>query len=345
MSERLEPGDAEAPDPLDAEAAAWLVRLEGGPLDRDEQRAFEAWLDAGPGRLARLAEARAAWGELDYLAAAVRTREARGRVGARYGSLLATGRSARRRGPGRGARSRVAAALAASLLLAATLGAFLLDDPLVALTADHRAAPGEILRVVLPDGSRAELDSGAALAVRYDGRHRAVELLAGRAAFTALPASGANGRPFVVIAAGGQAEALGTEFLVEREPDGAAVTVIRHHVAVTPPEGEDRLVLGPGQRVVFSRDAGIGPPREAAAGALAPWREGRLVFEQVPLAAAVETLNRYRRGRILLLDEALAGRRVSGVFNLDRIDGALELIASELELRHASLPPFVTVLY
>ena len=43
------------------------------------------------------------------------------------------------------------------------------------------------------------------------------------------------------------------------------------------------------------------------------WREGVLVFRDMPLSEAVAEINRYRPGRIMVLDDALAARRVSGV--------------------------------
>ena len=44
------------------------------------------------------------------------------------------------------------------------------------------------------------------------------------------------------------------------------------------------------------------------------WREGVLVFRDMPLSEAVAEINRYRPGRIMVLDDALAARRVSGAF-------------------------------
>jgi transmembrane sensor len=42
------------------------------------------------------------------------------------------------------------------------------------------------------------------------------------------------------------------------------------------------------------------------------WQRGVLVFERQPLAEVVERLNRYRDGRLLVVDAALAQRQVSG---------------------------------
>ncbi len=72
---------------------------------------------------------------------------------------------------------------------------------------------------------------------------------------------------------------------------------------------------------------------------------GRLVFDRMPLSEVVAEIDRYRRGRTIILDARLAGRRVSGVFLATDIHSALSLIAGELGARIATIPPFVTLLY
>ncbi|SMF48170.1 FecR family protein [Tistlia consotensis] len=311
---------------IEAEAAAWQVRIEGGPLDAGAGRALAIWLAGDPAAAEALADAEATWRELGRVAPPPAANDAAPWIG----------------------RRRLLGGLAAGLVLAAGLGAYGLGDPVTALIADYRTGPGERRSVRLPDGGQAELDSGTALALRYDGKRRAVELLAGEALFTAAPAAAAGGRPFLVRAAGGEAEALGTRFLVSLGAAATTVTVLEHRVAVSAPAAggaAPRVVLAEGERVAYSAAVGLGPVARVTPDAVAPWREGRLVFDDVPLAEAVATLDRHRRDRILLLDPALAGRRVSGVFEIARLDGALEIIAAELDARRLALPPFATLLY
>lgn len=67
------------------------------------------------------------------------------------------------------------------------------------------------------------------------------------------------------------------------------------------------------------------------------WRRGVLVFDRQPLALVIEQLNRYRPGRVVLGNEALAQRQVSGVFRLDMLDTALATLTRELQVRHFDL--------
>ena len=56
-------------------------------------------------------------------------------------------------------------------------------------------------------------------------------------------------------------------------------------------------------------------------------------------------LNRYRRGRIVIADPALADRRVSGLFDTRKLDAALETVALELGAQKMVVGPFMTVLF
>lgn len=306
-------------------AAQWAIRLGGGPLSDGERHGLERWLAEDASHGAALDFALSTWARLGDLRAAP-------------GGLIRHAQPRRRAWVN-------AAVLAASLLLAAALGLSWLGDPWLALTADARTAPGETRALALEDGSRVELAPASALAVRYDGHQRRVELLAGRAFFAPVAREQAGGRPFVVTAGGGSATALGTRFMVDRRDDGGvAVIVVEHTVEVAVATGGS-VRLSPGQTVRYDDGAGLGPVGTADIRRSTAWRDGRLIFDRVPLAEVVAELNRYRRGRIILAPGDLAGRTVSGVFDTARLDGALDSIGQELGIRSASLPPFLTVLY
>lgn len=310
---------------VEAEAARWAVRLEAGPLGEQEQQDLEAWLRRDEAHAAALAFARETWAELGRLRAPDRP-TARPRLH-RY----ALG------------RRRVWQSLAALLLLTAGIGSFYAEDAATMLRADHRTAPGETRTVALPDGSSVRLNTHSAIAVRFDEERREVELLAGEAAFTVAAAADAGGRPFVVRAAGGRTRALGTRFVVHRQAAAVDVSVLEHSVEVT--AKAKAVVVAAAQAVRYDRELGIGPVRRIDPANAVSWLHGRLIFDRVPLAEAVAELGRYRRERIVIMNPDLAVRRVSGVFRLDDLDGAVEIIAAELGARTATVPPLITVLY
>ena len=71
------------------------------------------------------------------------------------------------------------------------------------------------------------------------------------------------------------------------------------------------LALEAGQQARYGAVAVTAPARADMEQAMG-WREGVLVFRDMPLSEAVAEINRYRPGRIMVLDDALAARRVSG---------------------------------
>ena len=325
-------------------AAEWVVRLGAGPLDADERRSLEAWLSRSRAHERAFQDAQRTWQELGQIAPHASRVAPDDRLGS--GNRRRDAATRQRRGWRRVRRRSLAAALAC---VAGAFAFYYFGDPITALHADHYTAPGEVRTVTLPDGSTAELNSRTAIAVAFDGAQRRIELLTGDAVFTVTASADAGDLPFVVAAAGGEAEALGTRFLVSAEDEAVEVAVLEHSVAVTPTGGPDTgaapLVLTVGQAVRFAPGLGLGPVRTVDPSRAAAWRRGLLVFDQVPLSEAVAELNRHRRNRIVVLDAALAARRVSGVFRLDDLDAAVDVIAAELGARTASLPPFATALF
>lgn len=327
-------------DEIEAEAAVWIIRLGRGPLRDDERRELDRWLRQDPRHRAVFDRAGATWAELGELRAAP-------------GTLLAdvapqssfVRRAGRRLMPA--AMSRAAAVLVLAIL-GAGLGLFWFGDPVLMIEADYRTAPGENRSVTLADGSVVQLNTDSALAARFDGRERRVELLAGEAYFTVAPRAENETRPFVVGAANGMATALGTEFMVDRDSNGVDVTVVDHRVevsATTPREERGSIVLSPGQSVRYDRAGGMEKAMEVNLQRATAWRRGELVFDRARLADVVHELNRYRRGQIVVADGGLADRRVSGFFRTDDLDGALASMIRELSVRAVSVPPFLTVLY
>ena len=77
----------------------------------------------------------------------------------------------------------------------------------------------------------------------------------------------------------------------------------------------------------------------------AAWRRDRLIVDHAPLGEVVAALNRYRRGRIVITNPALAKREVSGVFDMRNPDAVLSTITGDLRIGSVSLPPLVTLLY
>ncbi|WGD31896.1 FecR family protein [Ancylobacter sp. WKF20] len=319
-------------DEIELRAAEWVARLDGGPLSPAESAALRDWLEEAPDHRAAFEEAAATWRELSLLR----------RDPGPLRDLVPRTRPA---SPAR--RAVRVGAVVALLVLAGGIARYQFGDPWLLASADYRTAPGELRSVTLPDGSVAELGPASAIAVDFDSTERRVRLLAGEVFFTAAPRAGDETRAFVVEAGGGRTTALGTQFVVEDEGEGADVLAVEHQIEVALDHAGARqdVVLSPGQEVRYRRGLGLGRVRTRDVATATAWRRGMLVFSGSRLGEVVETLNRYRRGRIVILDGALADRRVSGVFATNDLDDAIETITAELGIGSRSIYPFMTVLY
>ena len=298
---------ARSPAEVDAEAAAWLARLQGPHRSRDTDAALKEWLKADPAHEAAFERATEIWELLPGLeprpAPAVEPER-------------------------RGRRGVLVMAIAAVLLLVAGGGYALLSRPPV-----YETAVGEQQVAMLDDGSRVSLNTNSRVAILYSAGERRVRLERGEAMFEVAHNAA---RPFIVEAGDEQVRALGTTFVVRRDGEARmAVTLIEGRVEVS---GHGRAtpariaVLTPGQRVTVTPTAGAALDRPSVE-AVTAWRRGELVFEDVTLLEAAQELNRYNGEHLVVADPSLASLRLSGVFSTGDMEEAARAIATLHHLR------------
>jgi len=75
------------------------------------------------------------------------------------------------------------------------------------------------------------------------------------------------------------------------------------------------IFLNANEQVTIAASGSPAPVRDINSARALAWAEGRLVFEDSSLAAAVAQFNRYNRIQLSILDPRLAQRRISGVFS------------------------------
>ena len=63
------------------------------------------------------------------------------------------------------------------------------------------------------------------------------------------------------------------------------------------------------------------------------WRQGVVVFDDLPLTRVIDEINRYRPGRVVLMNDALAQRRFSAKFQIQALDDAIALMEDVLGVR------------
>ena len=151
--------------------------------------------------------------------------------------------------------------------------------------------------------------------------NRAIALVQGRAHFDV---ERDPERAFQVAASDVIIEVTGTNFDVDLSGDQTMVEVFHGSVTVGRPTKE-QIALSAGQSAIFGSGGVLIELGEAQKNR---WRERRLRVRNETLSAIIEEVERYIPGKILVLDDTLAGQRITGSFSIEDPVSALENIAA-----------------
>ncbi|WP_255593408.1 FecR domain-containing protein [Acidovorax sp. sic0104] len=320
----------EAGDRIDREALEWLVRTQGSP-DAATLRQLRAWCDADPRHAAALVRWQQEWSALDALPAAALRQL---RAGLAKDQASAEPR-ARPRGLGWG---RGAATLASVCLVAAAGGLGYRHWQQQPVYEQALATGlGQQSEVQLPDGSTLRLDTNTRLDVTFRRQRREVVLPEGQAVFRV---QGDAARPFDVLAGPMRITVVGTRFSVRYTPGvpgdaGVRVAVEegRVRVARAGDDGPDVIELTAGQQVVSDAAGRLGPVAAVPNAGIAPWRDGRVSFDDTPLSQALAEFARYGSTQLVVRDTGVAALRLTGTFDPRRLDNFTRSLPSVLPVQ------------
>lgn len=219
-------------------------------------------------------------------------------------------------------RPAVWAAAAAAIAASALIFVVRAPPPPVEYAFAAPAAADE--RVTLPDGSNIHLNRNAAIHVTY-GETRHIVLERGEASFTV--AHDAT-RPFEVAAGDVLVRDIGTVFNIARNRASTVVTVREGAVEIA--LGGEAVSVGAGYQARLEPGASVAV--SATSGDAFAWQHGRLVYNDAPLSAVIEDLNRYSAVPIVLADNA-RDQRFSGILMLDTPQDMLARLEGFLPIR------------
>ncbi|OBV38183.1 FecR family protein [Janthinobacterium psychrotolerans] len=313
---------------IDQQALDWFARRERS-LSADEAAQFNAWLAANPAHGEAYARWHGDWARLDALPAADIDRLRR---------QLALDKASAAAAPSPARRHWLATlaprAALATLALSASGGGILAwqhwqQQPLYA--ASFATARGQQQSVTLPDGSVLRLDTATRVAVTLYRQRREVRLLDGQAMFQVR---GDAKRPFDVLAGAVRITVVGTRFSVRHTPgmackDDVRVEVEEGRVSVargTAPAGTPAILLTAGQRVGADQHGRLGAIGKVAARGIAPWREGRVSFDDTPLAQVLAEFERYGATGLVVRDAQVAQLGVTGTFDPLRLANFMRVL-------------------
>jgi len=324
-------GDERLREIIAHQAGDWFVAHRAGPLNATDSQAFDAWLATSPLHVE------------EYLGVALlahNLREAADDPEMPIETILArireqedTSKSPLQKRATRalrsGKRPRLArvwywAAAAAVVIIA--LGATLWWSGGSAVSERYATRHGEMRTWRLADQSTLRLNTDTAVHVRFTRAERFVEVERGEALFEVAHEPS---RPFRVVSATANAEAVGTAFIVYRATHETLVTVLEGRVAVSARDSRGSSVaVGAGQQARVSPGA---PPTRATSVDVqrqTAWMRRQLIFEEQPLAAVAAEFNRYAPAPIEIASPTLRALVISGTFSVDDVDTFIAFLRS-----------------
>jgi len=303
-----------------SEAADWCARITANPLSDEETETLKTWLTRDPEHARAFRRAMGIWDSFSEEAVPPELDTMRH-------DALATFRRAKAQRKAMMQRVvRPLMAVAASVALVCG-GLFSYSAYMSAQGDTYLTKPAERRIVVLADGSKVTLDADSAIRVHFKADSREIWLEKGRASFEV--ASNPM-RPFSVDVDNRKIVATGTEFSVEKLNTQLRVVLYEGHVAIVAPEKSSRktapkveVTLDPGQS--YSLRAGGAQPDVYATDEndKGDWRNGILMFQNEPIADAVERVNRYA-SRPVRLEHVNRNLRISGIYKAGDVSAFMD---------------------
>ena len=314
------------------EARDWVIRLSSGDLTAAEAAELNHWRAASGANRKAFAEANRLW-EMATQSASEAIAE---------GASAAWVQPASKPGAGVDRRFFLGGALAASAAGAAYLAVrppLHLWPTLAEFAADVLTSTGQQRDVVTDGGAAITLNTNTSLNFsRATAEADHIELVAGEAEITAPAAAS---RAVMVSAADGHSLASSAQFNVRYDGPDVQVTCLDGTVRVYC--GDSMVTLMRRQQVPYGRGK-VGAVSEIDPEVITAWRAGLLVFRNDPLRHVIDEVNRYRPGKIIVMNEQLGRKLVFASFRLDRLDEVVPRIAKVFGANVRALPAGIVLL-
>jgi len=239
---------------------------------------------------------------------------------------------------------RAAFALAASIVLVVGIAAVLLWPRGPIYERQYATRMGQHGFVLLPDGSKIELNSDSRMRAELEPAKRQVWLELGEAYFDVKHDAR---RPFVVHTGLRDVSVLGTKFAIRRYTHKVVVSVLDGRVRVAAVGDAGRIpaafitrgniAIAEGSSTLILADADTRIENDLA------WRDDMLIFDGVRLADAAAEFNRYNQQKLVISDNAAARILVGGTFQRRNVLGFVRLLSDAYGLRVEKTPTTITI--
>jgi transmembrane sensor len=205
--------------------------------------------------------------------------------------------------------------------------------------ADYRTAAGEQRKLVIEGGVQVVLNTQTSLNVRAAAEDAdLLEIVNGEAAITA---DGPPNRTLLVIAGDGRITIRRARFNVRHDRSITCISCLDGDLQVE--RQAAGLTLKAGQQVTYAA-VGLDRPVSIDPAEISAWQQGILIFHDTPLRTVIAELNRYRPGKILLVNAELGKRVVNGRFRADNLDSIMTMFQQAFDAKLTALPGGIALL-
>jgi transmembrane sensor len=335
-SETSEPSD----DTLFVEASGWFARLHADDVTDAERRQFEHWHQQSGAHAQAWREVQKLFDTLHAPAIAVHERLKQQR---QYPFESPRAPTAVSRPPPKVWRKRLSywaatAAFVWCMASAVLWGTSILQN----LASDYHTGKGEQRQVALGDGSQIVLNTDTAIAVDISDHQRRITILRGEAYFEL---QAAPERPVIVISQQGEARVIGTAFNMAQRGERTIVTVAEGVIEISHAADPATPVLVHAGHQVSYDTHGVAAVQPADLTAVTAWRRGQIVFWQQPLTKVIDEVNRYRPGRLVIINPSIRHRSVTGAFDIHRLNDVLDVLQHSLGIKATTLTGYLVLLH
>ena len=303
-------------NPVEREAVDWLQKLTSGEMTPEDAEALKVWRAESRLHEAAFVEAKRLWHTTGVVGHALFDPDED------FATRLDVLGQQRKKMNRRAVLGVGVGALAVASVYGLVNPPLRLWPSLSELNADYRTATGEQHNVAFAGDVAISLNTQTSLAIHPpEGSEDRIELIAGEAAFAT---STRAARSLVVLAADGRTVAESGRFDIRYTSSGdrSPVTVTCFEGTVRIERGADMAKLRAGQRVRYDL-AGLMPVIAIDPQIASEWQRGIVEFRGTPIVEAIEEINRYRPGRIVLMNASLGQKQLSGRFRIDQMNEAL----------------------
>ena len=191
-----------------------------------------------------------------------------------------------------------------------------------------KTAYGQVAQKQLPDGSEVVLNANSSISYSSgweDGKEREV-WVKGEAFFHVKKT--ANKSRFIVHTNEMDIVVTGTQFNVVSRADKSSVMLTEGSVFIRTKDGKETR-LAPGDFVeLFNSQLAKKPMKEEA---VLAWKDKKIVFDNTPLSEVVKQIKEHYGEEVVIADEALAHKPLTGMMPNDNLDVLLKSLEAILE--------------